>query len=81
MEVGEKLSVPGNIFSRVNDAVARAYTDGRLRMSLVRDALFDRANTGDNTPAFCELKMCIRDRPWQARPASAPWRSAWERGP
>ena len=20
----------------------------------VRDALFDRANTGDNTPAFCE---------------------------
>ena len=56
LEVGESLAVPGNIFSRVNDAVARAYTDGRLRMSLVRDALFDRANTGDNTPAFCELK-------------------------
>ena len=55
--IGEKLSVPGNIFSRVNDAVARAYTDGRLRMSLVRDALFDRANTGDNTPAFRELKL------------------------
>lgn len=57
LEVGEKLSVPGDIFSRVNDAVARAYKDGRLRMSLVRDALFDRANTGDNTPAFCELKL------------------------
>lgn len=57
LEVGEELSVPGDIFSRVNDAVARAYTDGRLRMSLVRDALFDRANTGDNTPAFCELKL------------------------
>lgn len=57
LEVGEALAVPGNIFSRVNDAVARAYTDGRLRMSLVRDALFDRANTGDNTPAFCELKL------------------------
>ena len=41
----------------MNDAVARAYTDGRLRMSLVRNALFDRANTGDNTPAFCELKL------------------------
>ena len=38
LEVGEKLSVPGKIFSRVNDAVARAYT-------------------GDNTPAFCELKL------------------------
>ena len=23
----------------------------------MRDALFDRANTGDNTPAFCELKL------------------------
>ncbi|WP_296012596.1 fumarate hydratase [uncultured Adlercreutzia sp.] len=57
LEVGEDVAVPGNIFSQVNDAVARAYTDGRLRMSLVRDALFDRANTGSNTPAFCELKL------------------------
>ena len=61
LEVGESLAVPGNIFSRVNDAVARAYTDGRLCMSLVRDALFDRANTGDNTPAFCELKLVPGD--------------------
>ena len=61
LEVDESLAVPGNIFSRVNDAVARAYTDGRLRMSLVRDALFDRANTGDNTPAFCELKLVPGD--------------------
>ena len=61
LEVGESLAVPGNIFSRVNDAVARAYTDGRLRMSLVRDALFDRANTGDNTPAFCELQLVPGD--------------------
>ncbi|EOS51485.1 fumarate hydratase [Adlercreutzia caecimuris] len=57
LEVGEELAVPGNIFSGVNDAVARAYTDGALRMSLVRDALFDRANTRNNTPAFCELKL------------------------
>ncbi len=57
LEVGEDVAVPGNIFSQVNDAVARAYTDGRLRMSLVRDALFDRANTGNNTPAFCDLKL------------------------
>ena len=55
LEVGEDLSIPGNILSQVNDAVARAYTDGRLRMSVVRDALFDRGNTGDNTPAFAEV--------------------------
>ena len=51
LEIGEELSVPGNILSRVNDAVARAYTDGRLRMSVLADALLDRPNTGDNTPA------------------------------
>ena len=55
LEVGEELSIPGDILSQVDDAVARAYTDGRLRMSVVRDALFDRANTGDNTPAFAEI--------------------------
>lgn len=57
LEVGEELAVPGTVFAGVNDAVARAYTEGRLRMSLVKDALFDRANTGNNTPAFCELKL------------------------
>jgi tartrate/fumarate subfamily iron-sulfur-dependent hydro-lyase alpha chain/tartrate/fumarate subfamily iron-sulfur-dependent hydro-lyase beta chain len=45
------------VFSEVDGAVARAYSDGRLRMSLVSDALFDRANTTNNTPAFCEVKF------------------------
>ena len=54
---GEELLIPGNILSGVNDAVARAYTDGRLRMSVVADALLDRTNTGDNTPAFAEIAL------------------------
>lgn len=57
LEAGADVSVPGDIFSQVNDAVARAYADGKLRMSVVEDALFDRANTGDNTPAFCEVRF------------------------
>lgn len=57
LEVGEQLCVPGTVLSGVNDAVARAYREARLRMSVVRDALFDRANTSDNTPAFCELAL------------------------
>ncbi|WP_165060676.1 MULTISPECIES: fumarate hydratase [unclassified Adlercreutzia] len=57
LEVGEELSVPGGVFREVNDAVARAYEDGKLRMSVVRDALFDRSNTNNNTPAFCELRI------------------------
>ena len=57
LEVGEALAVPGNVFSGVNEAVGQAYRDGALRMSLLRDALFDRVNTNDNTPAFCEVKF------------------------
>ena len=55
LEVGPDVLVPGNVLSRVNEAVAFAYEHARLRKSVVRDALFDRANTGDNTPAFCEI--------------------------
>lgn len=55
LEIGEELSIPGDVLSQVDDAVTRAYADGRLRMSVVRDALFDRTNTGDNTPAFAEI--------------------------
>ncbi|WP_172136536.1 fumarate hydratase [Adlercreutzia sp. ZJ473] len=57
LEVGSELAVPGNVLSQVDDAVARAYADGRLRMSVLADALFDRTNTRDNTPAFCEVKL------------------------
>ncbi len=57
LEVGEELLVPGDVFSLVNDAVARAYEAGRLRMSVLQDALFNRVNTGHNTPAFCEVKF------------------------
>ena len=57
LEVGPDVTVPGDVFSQVNDAVARAYTTGKLRMSLLKDALFDRTNTGDNAPAFCEARF------------------------
>jgi tartrate/fumarate subfamily iron-sulfur-dependent hydro-lyase alpha chain len=41
----------------VDEAVARAYGEGGLLMSLVRDALLDRTNTGDNTPAFLDVTL------------------------
>ena len=58
LEIGPDVCVSGDVMDGVNDAVATAYTEGNLRKSLVRDALFDRANTGDNTPAFCEIRTC-----------------------
>ena len=55
LEVGPDIVVPGNVFSLVNTVVAQAYTEGRLRKSLVKDALFNRENTQDNTPAFTDI--------------------------
>ena len=61
LEVGPDQVVPGNIFTGVDEAVARAYADGRLRYSIVKDALVDRVNTNTNAPAFCELHL--REKP------------------
>lgn len=57
LEAGVETTVPGDAFSLVDNAVVRAYGEGGLRMSVVRDALFDRANTGTNAPAFCEVRL------------------------
>ena len=61
LEIGPDVSIRGDVFSLVNDAVARAYAQSGLRMSIVSDPLFMRENTGDNTPAFCEL--CMSEQP------------------
>lgn len=55
LEVGPDTLVPGDVFDDVDGVVARAYTEALLRKSVVRDALFDRSNTGDNTPAFTDI--------------------------
>ncbi len=60
LEVGPDVCVAGDVMADVDDAVAAAYAEGRLRMSIVRDALFDRTNTASNTPAFCEIHPCAR---------------------
>ncbi|BAK44265.1 fumarate hydratase [Eggerthella sp. YY7918] len=65
LEIGPDVLVSGDVFAEVNDAVARAYEEARLRMSVVCDAVLDRANTGDNTPAFCDIHLV--DEPGVAR--------------
>lgn len=55
IEVGVDECIDGDLQREIDGAVATAYRDGGLRMSLVADALVDRTNTGDNTPAFIEL--------------------------
>jgi len=55
VELGSEETLTGNVQTEVNAAVAEAYRAAGLRMSLVHDALLDRSNTGDNTPAFVDV--------------------------
>lgn len=55
VELGVEECLSGDLQGAVDDAVRDAYNSARLRMSVVRDALLDRANSGDNTPAFIDL--------------------------
>ena len=65
LEVGPDIGLNANVFSKVDQSVAAGFINSKLRKSVVRDALFDRTNTGDNTPAFCELRLI--DEPGVAR--------------
>ncbi len=55
IELGADECVSGDLQAAIDAAVAEAYRDAHLRMSVVRDALLDRSNTGDNTPAFVDI--------------------------
>lgn len=55
LELGAEETLVGDVPRAVDEAVARAYREARLRMSLVGDPLFERANTGDNTPAIIDV--------------------------
>ncbi len=62
MEVGQEVHFTGGLVSdAVNRGVARGYTEGRLRCSIVSDPL-ERVNTGDNTPAVMHLKLTEGDK-------------------
>ncbi len=57
VELGLNECIEGDLQREIDDAVAEAYRASGLRMSVVRDALSDRANTGDNTPVFVDLSF------------------------
>ena len=57
LELGGQECLSGDVYAAVDAAVAEAYRDGALRMSVARDALTDRTNTTDNTPAFVDITL------------------------
>lgn len=58
VEIGQELSIrDGSIEDAVNDGIRMAYKEGYLRKSVVKDPLFRRENSGDNTPAVIHWKI------------------------
>jgi fumarate hydratase subunit alpha len=58
LELGQDVHVTGgDLYDAIDAGVASGYQDGYLRGSIVRDPLFDRKNTGNNTPAFVHTKV------------------------
>lgn len=55
IELGAESCLDGEVQPAIDAAVRAAYRENGLRMSVVRDALLDRTNTGDNTPAFVDV--------------------------
>lgn len=52
----------GSFEEAVNAGVAKGYTEGYLRKSSVAEPLFERKNTGDNTPAVLHVRLVPGDR-------------------
>ncbi len=54
--------VGGNFEDAINEGVRRGYVDGYLRKSSVAEPLFERKNTGDNTPAVIHVRIVPGDK-------------------
>ncbi len=54
--------VGGSLEEAVNAGVRKAYTEGYLRKSIVAEPLFDRKNTGDNTPCVIHTRIVPGDK-------------------
>jgi fumarate hydratase subunit alpha len=57
IELGTEERIGGDLQAEIDEAIGVAYREHALRMSVVRDALTDRGNTGTNAPAFVDVVM------------------------
>lgn len=62
VEVGQDVHiVGGNYEDAINEGVRKGYVEGYLRKSSVAEPLFERKNTGDNTPAVIHTRIVPGD--------------------
>ncbi len=58
LEIGQDVHLAGGpLEDAVNAGVRKAYLEGYLRKSIVAEPLFDRRNTGDNTPCVQHVRI------------------------
>ena len=63
VELGQNAKIEGDsLEAAINAGVAKGYTDGYLRKSAVAEPLFNRKNTGDNTPAIIHVESVPGDQ-------------------
>lgn len=60
LDIGFDLHIEGNIYDAVNRGVAKGYTEGYLRKSVL--SAYERVNTGNNTPAVTHIRFVEGDR-------------------
>lgn len=63
LTIGQEVHLTGgSLEGAVNAGVRKAYTEGYLRKSIVAEPLFDRKNTGDNTPCVQHVRIVPGDK-------------------
>ena len=63
VEYGSEIALDrGDIYTALNEGTRRGYKRVYLRKSILKDPLFERVNTFDNTPAVIHLKLVPGDR-------------------
>jgi len=63
LELGQDAHiVGGDLYEAINEGVRQAYSEGYLRMSMVRQPFSARVNTKDNTPAIIHTDVVPGDK-------------------
>jgi fumarate hydratase subunit alpha len=63
VQLGNQVTIEGGFLNQIiNDAVKDAYDIAYLRKSVVKDPLFERDNTKDNTPAVIHVDLIESDQ-------------------
>lgn len=63
IDVGQDVHVVGvDLIDAIEEGIRTGYADAYLRKSIVVDPLFERKNTGDNTPAFVHTRIVPGDQ-------------------